>query len=123
MQVTLHDRINARGLLPSMYWERCGPLTLIDAVRAFRRVWAPIEKVLEEAEWADRGFDGGEWGSSYHANEQERAWNDAMLRVAKRFGFSIHELDRAVDVDSSEQYRRWQYAQRARRTENIELDN
>lgn len=59
---------------------------LLPAVRALRRVWAPIGSALAEAEEADAGFDAGEFSGPWHANFADDEWHRVIRGVADRWG-------------------------------------
>lgn len=66
------------------------------AVRAFRKVFAPIEFSLAVGREADAGFDAGEWSGPAHSRIEEQEHAECVARVAARFGMTAEELDHDV---------------------------
>lgn len=66
------------------------------AIRAFKRVWAPIAEGFAIAADADRAIDGGEWSGPASANAQLRAYYDYLAPVARRFGMTIQQLESQI---------------------------
>jgi len=77
------------------------------AIRAFRRVWAPIAVQLDIASAADAQFDGGEWSDAASARTEERVHAEALARVAARFGLTAAELEYGVEVAFEKEYDRF----------------
>ena len=66
------------------------------AIRAFRRIWFPVEVMLGQVEEADVGFDGGEFSGEFHCKQRERLQNEYVAKVAARFGIPAEHLEYSV---------------------------
>lgn len=79
------------------------------AVRAFNRLWTPITWEIGMAEDADRGFDGGEFSSRFHADRWEFEEKRLLRVVGSRFGLTDGELERMTrDYDWEQNQREFE---------------
>lgn len=79
--------------------------SLFPAVRALDRIWAPIAARYQEGREADHAIDCGEFSSGPSWDDELSDFDDAIARVAHRFGISAESLQSAVEYRTNFQWR------------------
>ena len=70
------------------------------AVRALRRALAPVQQSRALAEYADAGFDAGEWSGPAHAEAAMREMEEMAEAVGERFSLGgEHLLTMLMEAD------------------------